>query len=398
MIRSCLSLLALAWVVLPQQPLLAQSAPSCAPTADPWEYLRRCAHTIVPGDTTTLPAAFRQAFDNLKSPATINSALGELSARRSRVDLVRDLNLHFVNVQEGASQNLGLHYDWTHHAVRSPHRQGATHWGYTAGVEAKGLAVAVPSRNPEDFLESAFTAHGFFGSGGAIDTAVVARQLAALGDSISQYGTLAALQASPSLTPLMGAIWDSLSTQVYVTFGPEARFETNQRFDHRAWALGARVGFDLKAWNPRSTLARLNIFDWPAALVRYATGTDARVTPSGAAFPTLMVTLHRVSPGADPTREALAGLDPYSRFSLSMAYRSRLMESATGPIWLDAEFRHFTELSPSPAVSAADRHRFNRLYVVVEGPGGLTASWATGGLPLSESDADRWGLGFRVHF
>jgi hypothetical protein len=372
-------------------------AQSCSDIANIWQFLEQCAGSVTSGEPSTLKGALEQAYDKLRDPATLNSALGVVDGELPGGRVLRDLNLHFVNVEEGENQELGLRYDWSRSLVRTPHHQGTAHWGYDVVLSSQGLLTANADENPEELLESKAYPSFFWSWGGAVDSATVVGHLSAVQDSIFAYEGFDR-DDTGDLEGLMAKIWDGLSTEVYLTVGPEARFEANQTFEEKQWAVGGKVGFDIKAWKTSSALAKLNVFDWPAALLRYLSGMEGGIHPRGSSIPTVLLSLHRVSPDANPQRETLEGLDAYSRWSVEVNYRSQVAQAGGGPVWLEMSYRHHEENDPSQAIRNADLHAYDRFKLGLFGPGGLAVWWATGRLPLDREEADHYGIGLRLRF
>jgi hypothetical protein len=382
---------------LAAQPLRAQA--TCDMTRNPWTFLRQCLTSAVPqGDTMSLATGLHTAVATLRNPQSLNPALAELEEVTHTRRFIGTLNLNFVSVQQADEQGLALAYDWRKDLARSPHQQGSSHGGFHSGLAARGQLVPSGQDNPEDFNE--FLAHAtlFRAWGGSASPSLMRSQLAGVADSVAAYGNTEAYVGSSSYLSLMAGLWDSLSTQAYLTGGLEARRESDQGGETTQWATGVTVGFDLKVWNPRRAGARYNIFDWPTALVRLATGTDSSFKPSGAAIPTVSVSYHRVFPGSNAVRDSLLNLDSFDRFALELRWRTKLMSVTHGPVWLSAEFRHHLELSADSAISSAGLHRFSRVHLLAETPQGFTFSWTKGRLPFSDSDDDRWGLGFQLKY
>ncbi len=377
---------------------LGQSA-GCDSTKNPWAFVARCFGSALPhGDTVSLTRGLQQAVASLRSPQSLNPALSEFGRLTRTSNLIGSLHLNFVMVQQDFRQTLAMAYDWKRDLIRTPHKQGSAHGGVHAGLEARGLVSPNAAQNPEDFNE--FVAHlsFFHGRGGATSPELMRKHLAALSDSAAAYRPPEAYLSSPAYVRYMASIWDSLSTQFYVTGGPEARYETDQGGEKTQWVVGARLGVDLKAWRPGTALARFNFFDWPAALVRRATGTDTRFRPSGGAIPTLSILLHNVAPGANAARDSVHNLDPYTRLAVELRSRSKLLDVADGPVWLASEFRHHVEIDSPTSIVDAGLHRHSRLQLQVELPSGFTLSWARGNFPLSEAGDDRWGIGFQFKY
>jgi hypothetical protein len=384
-------------LVLAVPRLSAQAA--CDTTRNPWAFLRQCFTSALPqGDTMSLARGLHSAVTTLRNPESLNPALAELAEVTHARRFIGSLNLNFINVQQGDDQGLALGYDWRRDLLRSPHKQGSPHGGVHSALEARGQIVPSNADNPEDF--NSFGAHAslFYGAGGSATPSLMRSKLAGIADSVAAYANTETYLGSPSYLNLMAGLWDSLSTQYYFTGGVEARYESDQGGESTQWATGVRLGFDLKVWNPRRRGARLNVFDWPAALVRLATGTDSAFTPSGAAIPTLSILLHRVTPGSNAVRDSLLNLEPFNRLAFELRWRTKLSSVPQGPLWLTAEIRHHLEVAADPAISDAGQHRFSRVHLQVETPQGLTFSWAKGTLPFTQDDGDRWGVGFQLKY
>ena len=376
----------------------AQSV-NCDSTKNPWTFLKQCMASALPaGDTIALARGLQQAVTTLRQPYSLNPALAELGEVTHTRRFIGALNLSFVSIQQGYTQSMAMAYDWRKDIARTRHRQGESHWGAHSGIEARGLLATAQDSNPENFSDVAVHASVFYARGGAGDPAVMRAHLRGIADSAANFKPSEAYLSSPQYLSLMAGLWDSLGTQIYFTGGPEARHEYTQGGARTQTAYGIRIGVDLKAWNPHSTLARYNIFDWPTALVRLATGTDARFRPSGAAIPSVSVIFRQVKPGTNAQRDSVDDLHAFTRLAFEVRYRTKLASVPEGPIWLAVEYRHHRELDPSEAIVAARLHRHGRVQLQAEVPGGFILSWARGNMPLSETHDDRWGLGFQFKF
>ena len=393
-------------ILSPAGPLRAQepvdtvaAAPGvCSgPDVNPARFLESCLVGLS-SDTTSLRRQWAEAQEKFRSTTTLNATLGEAELVGGRVGaLLADTRLHFVTIETGDRQSTALEYDWRWRPIGVPIRRDRDDLGLALEASAAGLLTAVASENPDDFLESTLDVQLVWGRGGRADSAVIARHVTGLLDSLAAAD--ARSNGSLAFARGMAELWDSLSTQTYLTFGPHLSYETDQTFDRNQYAVGVKLGVDVKAWNPTSGLAKANVFDWPAALLRVLTGTDSGFHPSGSSIPTLEAQLQRVTPGSSPERDAAGGSGAFNRVQLTLRSRSRAAELGDGNlVWLDLTWRHFREMGPSDAIRAAGLDRSTRFLVVLEGPTGFTVSWATGRLPLDTTDGDRWGLGWRFHF
>lgn len=126
---------------------------TCDTVPNPWEFLRRCARHLVPGDSGAPARLFREAFSSIHSPSTLNAVLGEGTALAGRVNRLGALHLRFVNVsQEGEPSQLGVAFDWRRDLFRTPHRQGSTHSGFAADVTSRGVLTHDDAQNPDDYI------------------------------------------------------------------------------------------------------------------------------------------------------------------------------------------------------------------------------------------------------
>ena len=381
---------------------LASQASRCDSSGTLWTQLSRCAAAVLPSrDTIGLPDALEQAFHRMRDPNTLNYGLGHIERRAKRRIPIGTLHLQFVNIQHQGDNRLGLTYDWRRDVYRTPHQHGRLHSGHRTGLEARGTLMTVAEENVDDFLEFHLHSTLFVTGGGGVSPVALEAQLRSVGDSLAHVGAGDGSVASERRLQLINPVWDSLNTQFYVAAGPIINFETNQLGTQNQFAAGARVGLDLKAWKPSLRLARFNIFDWPAAAIRYLSGTDSVFRPSGASIPTVQLYYHWVAPGVNRMRavaDTTEGLEPFGRLTLQARYRGKLADVADGTLWLNATLDTKSESDPNDAIAAADLHQFTRVILSVEMPGGMAVSWSSGKQPLTAPKGDRWGLGFRLSF
>lgn len=346
---------------------------------------------------------FREALlDVLRDPETLNRGLAELGRRGGLNGLLADLNLRFVNLQQGGSEGvLGLTYDWARdvkHDTLSTSDDDVRAIGLHFTGSATGTVALDRNLNPRDFLDSKL-ALGVFGSfGGVVPGDTLFATLNQLGDLLTEFETLEALEASPAFREFFGTVWSRLSTQYYISAALEGGLEADQRFETKQWAYGVNLGFDIKAWNPGSLLAQWNIFDWPAAALRYLVGSDNRFRPSGAAIPTLILGIDRVDPTDNDQRALLTDLDAFGRFRAEVAWRSMLVPRDDGSISVEAGWRFYREIDAPPAVRAADLDSFSHVFVAITAPGGMYAAWSHGRFPFDQQKDQVYELGFRTSF
>ena len=341
-------------------------------------------------------------LSTIMDPVTLNRGLAELDRTGVLNGLLRDLNLRFVNLQQGDRPTvLGVTYDWAkdlkHDTLSSKgHAQRTIGMHFTTA--ARGTIALRKDLNPRDFLDSKASLALFGSFGGVVPGKDAFEELNRLEDVLATFQTLDALERSPEFRNFFGTIWSRLSTQTYLTISANVGLEADQTFVSKQWAYGLNAGFDVKAWNPQSLLAQWNVFDWPAALLRYLLGSEKDFRPSGAAIPTLIVGLDRVDPTGNAARASIAGLDPYTRVRAEVAYRSMLLSLANGPVSAEAGWRYFRELGAPLAVRMADLQSSSYVHIAITAPNGMYAAWSHGRLPFDRQDDQVYELGFQTHF
>jgi hypothetical protein len=353
-----------------------------------------------------VPVAAGQLRDRLlavlRDPETLNRGLAELGRRRGLNGLLRDLNLRFVNLQQGGNESvLGLTYDWARdvkHDTLSTSDDDVRAIGLHLTGSASGTVALDRNLNPRDFLDSKL-ALGVFGSfGGVVPGDTLFATLNRLADLLTEFETLEALEASPAFRQFFGSIRNSLSTQYYISAALNGGLEADQRFQTKQWAYGLNLGLDIKAWNPNSLLARWNVFDWPAAALRYLFGSDDGFRPSGAAIPTLILGLDQVDPTDNDERAMLTDLDAFARFRAEVAWRSILVPRDDGSISVEAGWRLYHEIDAPDALRAADLDSFSHVFVAITVPNGMYAAWSHGRFPFDQQKDQVYELGFRTSF
>lgn len=350
----------------------------------------------------TIRSIKAKVIAKLTSPATLNRGLFRLEDEPLLNGILKPLNLTFVNLQtpdEGGGI-LGLQYQWTKDLVYDSLRPlGAGYSGFHLTGKADGTATLDPSRNPRDFLDSEVTVNAFGVWGGTIPAdAGWFDKLNALGDSLTRYTTVEALEASGAFDEFFTQVWGRLTTQLYVTADLSASVEADQRFQRSQTVFGGHLGIDVKAWNPDSGLAKLNVFDWPAAALRYLFGADPSIRPLGSAIPTVVLGLDHVDPGDDPARAAIDETGPFYRFTAELAYKSPLVSMSGGSLYLEGWLRHYSQMNPSAAVVGADLARFTEATVSLVAPNGLYVAYSHGRLPFDEVSSRVYEAGFRYSF
>ncbi|WP_457652127.1 hypothetical protein [Rhodocaloribacter sp.] len=325
----------------------------------------------------------------LDHPETLNAFLRAYLEPRSR--LLSDLNLSFKTFDVGGADSasgLGLAYDFARDLT---HRRVAAQAGLGLSLAAEGNVAFERRINPADFLATTLAFHLYKSWGGtarARDPAYFDR-LNALEDVWVRAEDEAARDAvRRTFTDL---VRERLRDQLYLDFSLASSLEANQDFTVTQWVFGAGLGLDLKLWKN----GYLNVFDWPAAAVRWLSGYDDALDPLGATFPTVVVSLERVAPGEDPARERLTGkLGGYTRAKVEVAFKTPVNADA----YVEANFRHYAEVNAPAAVRRAGLHRATYLTLAFATAFGPYVSYTTGRLPFDAKDDRIYELGLRYRF
>lgn len=359
--------------------------------------------TLSVADTAIAESIKSSLISKLEDLNSLNAGLRHLEDRPFFNGFLQPLNLKFANIQTDSDENiLGLTYDWNKDlGYRSVNLGDADLMGFHATLKATGTFTRDASVNPRDFVDSEVSISAFGSWGGTLaenDADSLYTLLNSLGDTLTGFTTASELEASPEYAYLVGEVWSRLSHQLYVTLDFSGSLEANQTFDHKQYVVGSSLGVDLKAWQPSSRLAKMNVLDWPAALLRYLAGADARFSPSGVAIPTAVLGVDRVDPTDDMPREQLGETDPYYRFTFELAYRSPILPMSGGSVYLNGSLRHYAEIDPSMEISAAGLDSFTLYSVSITTPTGLYVAYSKGQLPFDKQDTQTYELGLNWQF
>jgi hypothetical protein len=142
----------------------------------------------------------------------------------------------------------------------------------------------------------------------------------------------------------------------------------------------------------------LNILDYPFALIRYLTGTDASITPYGATLPILTTALEVVKPARDTIRKDLLGDEKqFVRFRFETGFRTLLANINDIPIHFNAAYRYYRELNAPQQVKAAGLHRFSYFTCSLTGNDTYFVSYSYGNLPFDHREKAVYELGFKFN-
>jgi hypothetical protein len=356
---------------------------------------------------------------SLEDPATLNKVLASYLEKDSGLAFLKDVNFRFKAFEPrdpSGQTSIGFSYDYSKSVVDGEWGGGcgaSCARGYDFSFSARGNVAFDSGRNPDDFLETSLSVTLFQSTGG------VSRELSAEGKQ--RYGQLAlkAAQAKSEqelesvYADILHLIADTFSNQYYVDIAGDFSLESNQSFTARQYAYGARFGLDIKGWersgamrwSDTSRMAKLNILDYPFALLRLFTGYDTChdgvltcFVPRGTSWPTVAVTLAQIKPDAGDPRAALGDSTDYNRSTVEISFKTPIARSARQPLFFSANYRYYRELDAHAAVQAAGFDRYHHTTLVIGSVTGPFISYTNGRLPLDATNDKVFEAGYQIHF
>lgn len=348
---------------------------------------------------------------------TLNRQLKHLpSGRFLRLLEGMDFQFKTFSGNDSNQTSLGVEYDYSKSIMRS--RKGQA---WSLDFEAHGNVAFEEDINPDDFLSTGLSFRLFgkkaLGNGdrsvlergarnaleasqtpgdATFDANLFARATAHLAQKSSLeeiyqdelYMTASRNFVQGYVQQLPPELWWDLSGRVAL--------ESNQDFSSKQKVFGIQVGGVLKSWDPNSNLSRANIFDWAPAATRWLIGTTEGLEPSGTAWPVVLTGIDLVDASQDSGRDTLSNDDDFVRLRLEFGMKTLLAEIDSTPIYLSLGYRLYSEVDAPSAVRAADQDRFDHFQAVIQLPGNIDLTYATGRYPLDLDDGAIFALGYNI--
>ena len=210
----------------------------------------------------------------------------------------------------------------------------------------------------------------------------------------------AALASDPDFAQLAQRHFERLAPrlahELAWAFDAHAALETDQDFSSRQVALGGSLAGRLVSWDPRSKASRYDVFDLPAACLRWLAGEDERFRLSGTALPSVVAGLDVVDAARDEGRGALTDDETYLRLRLELELASLAFHVDERPLQLSARWRFFQELDAPGEVRAAGTDDSSHLELRLAFRRGWFLSWSGGELPLDPRYDSTLALGYAI--
>ena len=309
---------------------------------------------------------------------------------------MKDLNLKFNTFKYSDTSSIGLSYDFNKVIKENTLAADVNDkTGIAFNFNSSGNIVLTNDPNPFDYTQSNLSFHFYKSIGGAVPiTDELVMKKNELEAELVEFTDINELNSSKAWKDYLEIVTQNLTDQFYFDFALDAAIESNQKFTLKNYTYGAKLGIDIKAWNQESTLASLNIFDWPFAVTRWLAGTEDNISPRGSTIPTLLVKLDYVDPQKDPLRESLNELKMFPRLGFEAAFKTLVAESGGEPIYFSADLRYFKELSAPASIKNLDMDEHFYFTFALTQQRGLYISYATGKLPLDQQNNDVYEIGW----
>lgn len=289
----------------------------------------------------------------------------------------------------------------------------------TLDFVASGNVAFQRERNPDDFLSTTFRARwsGTKWLGGEDETRAIddvrvpsndelaaldAPRTAALSAKAATAADEDGLRAEPEFDPLAREyarhLESELPPEFLWDFTLHAGVESTQDFGRRQRVFGSSLGGRLVSWDSSSSLSRFNVFDLPAATLRWLAGEDEDFELSGTAYPTVSAGFDIVDAGDDDGRLSVTDDKTFLRARFEAAWRSHAFTIAGERLALSAAWRADQEIDAPAPVKRVNVDGSRHLRVELELPRGWSLAYATGRLPLDGENDSTFSLGYSIQF
>ncbi|MCP3914528.1 MAG: hypothetical protein GY711_03100 [bacterium] len=343
-----------------------------------------------------------RGLDLLEAPNTINTPLARMFESGPTLRFLQDVEWRFQTFERDGDSGLGLAFDYSKTKPLSIKdlADGRGVEGHALDLRAEGHLAFDNDINPSDFTSYSLGFEYFRSTGGAVPalTKEEKRRAQQLVQEATEYETWDEVARSGEWREFKDLARRVLSTQVYWELGLNAALEGDQDMTERNFVLGAHAALDVKAWNDRSNAALLNLFDYPAAILRLLTGYDETLLPRGNTIPTVLIGLDTVSPDGDTPRAEAGDSSNYERVRLELAYKAPIGIVDGKEYALTALYRKYFELDASDDVKGAGLDEYQYFTLGLETNDGLFATYSNGQLPFDDDGGEFYEIGWKFGF
>ena len=309
---------------------------------------------------------------------------------------LNDLNLKFKTFQSvnTPSSALGFTYNFNFNYSNFIKKEKAR-TSNTFSFKMSGNVAFNGNVNPNDFLDTSinYSFSRFTGGVTKKNSIEDAKKLMAINQKIAIKNDDKSRYSQDLYKER--AKYVKFSNQYYLAFSGKFSLEADQRFIKKQYVYGAGLELGAKAWDNNSTLAKLNILDYPFALIRWITGTDSKFEPYGSTIPTVLIGLDNVNPQNDIERQTIVGnLDPFGRVKIESSFRTFVSRVQKENIFFSANIRYYKELNASQVIKNAKLAEHFYFVMALQSTTGLYISYAKGKLPFDAISDEVYAVGF----
>jgi len=335
----------------------------------------------------------------LEQPDTINKVLIDSLKTDSGWQFLKDINLKFETFQANdGTESLGFNYNFSKDIEKHLYSADNTSQsGYSVSIKLEGNIAFDEQTNPTNFLTSNASIHLFHSQGGVISNNTstgLFNSLNSLEDKMAEIENPDDLLNSTEYKTFSKEIISNLSNQYYFDVSLIGGLESNQSFSEQEYYYGGQIGFDAKAWNPETELARYNIFDWPFAAIRWLSGNDEVFSPRGSTIPTLLAGIDLVDPQSGVVKEMHSGKSVFTRFRTEISFRTPL--NKYNKAFFEANYRYYQEINASSDIKNNGLDNFEYFVTAITMSNGMFVSYSNGRLPFDIQKEKVYELGFKV--
>jgi len=314
---------------------------------------------------------------------------------------INNLNIDFKTFQSADSSQSSLGFSYNLNIERANISQiGDIVSGKSISFESKGNVAFNKGVNPKDFLNSKISLNHFYSGGGENY-----RDVTVLDTTLARLRMQIAKKYKSSIEIVKSDEWKEYNKAFPITnnwilkYDINGGIESNQDFSKVQTTFGARFGAGVKAWDDNNIIAKLNVIDYPFALIRRIAGYDYELKPSGATIPSVLLGLDYVIPTNDTIRKNIEGeLKPYPRFNFEVGYRTVITEVISQTIFFNCSYRCFVELGASRAIKDNSKDVFSYFTSSLSASNGFFISYSYGKLPFDRQNDAVYELGFKYKF
>jgi hypothetical protein len=400
----------LASILVPATGLFAQEPdePNCESLAEFSDTAAAfCEGFAMLNDTTDVPLDDLSDIEKqLESPETLNRVLLTHLDKRHGWQFLKDIKFQFKAFESSENDSTGLGFSYDYNKSFIGHDLACRHDGCVRGLDlsfsAVGNVAFDSDINPRDFLETRLN-FAFFQSRGGVQRGGDELK-SKIDDAIERFfdSEITDSEADEISEDVVALVRQTLTSQFYFSIAGDLALESDQQFDITQTVWSARGAIDFKDWSNQTAWTTYNIFDFPAAVIRAATGFDGCGSipgtcfkPRGTAWPTLILGVGRVSPSSDDPRALAGDTSDFTRVDAEVSYRSPLARVGNDSLYLSANWRYYRELDPIQAVQDANLDRYSLLTLAIGRTQGVFISYSDGKLPFAFSDDQVFELGLK---